>query len=171
MTPEQKTFLTSSSIKFHFNNYPLICMFWSKKSLHRLQKIHERSLRLTHQDYVTSYITILISASEKSIHQKYLAFFMIEVYKYRNGLSPQMLNDSFDLRKYIYNLKNINLFESQNYRKKGYSLDCFTYRDSHIWQIFPIEVRESISLKIFKHNRKTWYCNSYCNSANHTFIT
>ena len=45
MTPKQKSFLTSSFIKSKFNYCPLIWMFCSKKALHRLHNIHERSLR------------------------------------------------------------------------------------------------------------------------------
>ena len=44
MTPEQKTFLTSSFIKSPFNYCPLIWMFCLKKAPHRLNNIHERSL-------------------------------------------------------------------------------------------------------------------------------
>ena len=43
-----------------------------------------------------------------------LEFLMIEGYKYLNGLSPQIMNDIFKLRKNTYDLRNIHLFESQN---------------------------------------------------------
>ena len=74
MTPEQNTFLTSYFIKSQVNYCPLIWMFCLKKSLHRLNNIHERSLRFIHQEYVT----ILVNVNEKSIHQKCLEFLMIE---------------------------------------------------------------------------------------------
>ena len=89
-------------------------MFCSKEVFHRLNNIHERYLRLIHQDYISNFVTFLINANEKSVHQKCLEFLMIEGYKFLNGLWPQIINDIFKLRKNTHNLKNIHLFESQN---------------------------------------------------------
>ena len=80
--------------------------------------MHERSLRLTHEDYVANFIALLVKPNEKSIHQNFLAFFTIEVCKYVNGLSPQIVTDIFKLRKNTYNQKNFHLFEVQNLRTK-----------------------------------------------------
>ena len=43
---------------------------------------------------------------------------MIEVYKYLNGLSPDIISDIVKLRKNTYNLRNFHIFESQNPRTK-----------------------------------------------------
>ena len=66
---------------------------------------------------------------------------MIEVYKYLNGLSPQIMKQN------TCNLRNVHLFECQNPRTKRYGLDCIAYRVSQIWQTVPIEIKDSISLK------------------------
>ena len=100
-----------------------------------------------------TFIIPLVNASEKSIQRKCLAFHMIEVYKYFNGLSAQIMNYISKFRKNTYNLRKVQLFESQNPRTKRYGQDCIAYRASQIWQTFPIEIRDSISLKIFKQNK------------------
>ena len=43
---------------------------------------------------------------------------MIEVYKYLNGLSPNIMNNVLKLRENTYNLKNFHIFESQKPRTK-----------------------------------------------------
>ena len=86
MTPKQKTFLLSSFIKSQFSCCALFWMFCLQKALHRLNNIHERSLRLTHQDYVSNFVIFLVNANENSAHQKCLEFLMTEVYKYLNDL-------------------------------------------------------------------------------------
>ena len=63
------------------------------------------------------------------------------------------MNNIFKLGKYIYNLRNAHLSESQNFRAKRYGLDRIAYRAGQIWQTFPIEIRDSISLKISKHKK------------------
>ena len=74
-------------------------MFCSRKALHRLDNMHGRSLRLKHQNYATNFIILLVNANEKTIQQKCLEFLMIEIYKYLNDASPQIMNYICRLRK------------------------------------------------------------------------
>ena len=85
-------------------------MFCSKKTLHRLNDMYERSLCLIHQDYVSNFIILFcsVNTNEKSIQQKCLEFLMMEVYKYFNGLSPQLMNGIFKLRKNVENVRNVH---------------------------------------------------------------
>ena len=57
---------------------------------------------------------------------------MTEVYKYLNGLSPDIMSDIFKLRENTYNLRNFHMFESQNPRAKKFGLDSIAYRASQI---------------------------------------
>ena len=41
---------------------------------------------------------------------------MIEVYKYLNGLSPDIMSHIFKLSENTYNPRNFHIFESQNLR-------------------------------------------------------
>ena len=66
---------------------------------------------------------------------------MIEIYKYLNGLSPQMINDIFKLRKNTHNLKNAHLFKSQNPVTKRCGVHCIAYSVSQIWQTSSIEIK------------------------------
>ena len=82
------------------------------------------------------------------------------------------MNDILKLRKSTYNLRNANLFETQNPRTKRYGRDCIVYRASKIWQTAPIQIRDSILLKIFKH--KVNHCvviRVHVTAANFAFTT
>ena len=57
---------------------------------------------------------------------------MIEVYKYLNGLSPDNMNNIFKLRENSYNLRNFQIFESQNPRTKKFGLDSIAYRANQL---------------------------------------
>ena len=72
---------------------------------------------------------------------------MIEVYKYLNDPSPQIMNDIFKLSK---STNNVHLLERQNPKIERYGLDCISCRASQIWQTFPIKIRDLISLKNFQ---------------------
>ena len=66
---------------------------------------------------------------------------MIEVYKYLNGLSPDIMNDIFKLRENTYNLRNFHIFgESQN-KKVWLRLHN---RASQLWKNVPVEISATV---------------------------
>ena len=79
---------------------------------------------------------------------------MIEVYKYLNGLSPDIMGDVFKLRENAYNLRTFHIFESQNPRAKKFGLGSITYRASQLWKNVPEEIRNSTSLPAVKEKIK-----------------
>ena len=67
---------------------------------------NERCLRLLQQNYTSDFEVLLENSNEKPVHQKCIELLMIEVYKYLNGLSPDIMSDIFKLRENNYNLRN-----------------------------------------------------------------
>ena len=102
----------------------------------------------------TTYLNSKNSQNEKSVHQKCIEFLLIEVFKYLNGLSPNIMNTIFKLGKNTYNLSNFHAFESQNPKRNMFSLDSIAYRASQVWKNVPEEIRDSASLLIFKKSIK-----------------
>ena len=70
-------------------------MFRTKRSLRRINGIHERCLRFIQQNYMSEFEKLLENGNEKSVYQKYIEFLLIEVYKYLNALSPDIMNNIF----------------------------------------------------------------------------
>ena len=140
MTTDQKNLIFSFFIKSQFTYCPLISMLCTKRSLCRIKNKHEWCLRLIQQNYRAEFERRLENANEKSVHQKYFKFLLIEVYKYLNGLSPDLMNTIFKLRQYTYNLRNFHAFESQDPRTKNFDLNSIAYRVSQPWKDVPREV-------------------------------
>ena len=86
---------------------------------------------------------------------------MIEVYKYLNGHSPDIMNDIFKLRENMYNFRNVQIFQTENPRSLKYRLDAIPYRASQLWQQVPIDIYEVVSLALFKNIIKTWKCEDF----------
>ena len=61
----------------------------------------------------------------------------------------------------MYNLVNFHIFQIENPRSLKYGLDAIPYRASQIWQQVPIDIREAISLPLFKILIKTWQSHYY----------
>ena len=80
---------------------------------------------------------------------------MIEVYKYLNGHSPDIMSDIFKLRENMYNLRNFHIFQTENPRSLKYGFDAIPYRASQLWQQVPIDIRGAAFLALFKNRIKT----------------
>ena len=97
---------------------------------------------------------------------------MIEVYKYLNGLSPDIMNNILKLRENTYNLKNFHIFESQKPRTKKSGLNSIAYRASQLWKNVPKKIRNSNSFPVFKEKIKkvsliSGSCNCYRKYIHH----
>ena len=60
-----KTFVISQ-----FNYCPLVWMFHSRKLNHRTNSIYERALRVTYQDYQSTFLQLLQKDNSVTIHQR-----------------------------------------------------------------------------------------------------
>ena len=141
-------------------------MFCSKKSTKKINAVHERSLRIIWNDYESLYSLLLLEeAHQIAFHQWCISSLMIEVYKYMNGHSPDIVNDIFKLENKC-NLWNFHIFQTENRCSLKYEVDAIPYCTSQLWQQVPIDICEAASLTLFKNRIKTWKCeNCPCRSC------
>ena len=71
--------------------------------MHKMNKIHKRSLRLLLKNYKDDFQDVLRPSGDISIHQRCMNSLLTEVYKYVHGLSPEIMNEVFSTRANIYN--------------------------------------------------------------------
>ena len=116
MKQNQKEILLPSFRISRFSFSPLIWMFCSKKSSKQINATHERSLRIILNNYESPYPLLLEEAHQIIFHQRCINSLMIEVYKYLNKDSPEIMNDIFKLRENMYNLRNFHIFQKENPR-------------------------------------------------------
>ena len=124
-------------------------MFCTKHSIGKINSMHEGFLHLIRQNYAFDFKVLLENVNEKQIHQKCTEPLIIEIYKYLNGLSPDIMSGIFKFRENTYNLRNFHIFESQNLRTKKFDLDRIGYRASQLWKNVSEEIRNSFLLPVF----------------------
>ena len=73
-------------------------MFHSRKLNNRINKIHERALRIVYNDDLSSFDELLNRDSSFTIHSRNIQALAIEFYKVVNGLSPKIMNQVFPLK-------------------------------------------------------------------------
>ena len=78
-----------------FNYCLLIWMFHSRTLNNKINKLHERALRLVYKDYISSFENLINIDNTFTIHKRNLQKFATEIYKIKNNLSPSFLSDIF----------------------------------------------------------------------------
>ena len=85
-----KAFLASE-----FGYCLLVWMFHSRKLNSRINKLHERALRMVYQDYVSSFTKLLEKDKSTTIHNRNIQLLATEFFDVKNGLSPAFMNEIF----------------------------------------------------------------------------
>ena len=78
-----KAFITSQ-----FSYCSLIWMFHSRNLNNKINRIHERALRLVYHNNL-SFSELLHRDNSVTVHQKSLQVLVTEVYKVKNGIAPE----------------------------------------------------------------------------------
>ena len=105
LTIEKRRLLMKAFIESQFNYCPLVWMFHSRKLHNKINKIHERSLRIVYNDDSSSFEELLSKDNSVSIHHRNIQSLPIEMYKSKNNLSPQIGQDIFQIRNTHPNMR------------------------------------------------------------------
>ena len=95
-----------------------------------INAVHERFLRIILNDYESPYALLLEEAHQITFHQRCINSPLIEVYKYLNGHSPDIMNLVFKLKEKMYKLRNFHIFQIEHPRSLKCGLDAVPYRTS-----------------------------------------
>ena len=109
---EQHVLIINGYIKSLFNYSPLVWMFSYRGIMHKMNKIHERSLCLLLKNYKDDFQDLLRSSGNITIHQRCINSVLTEVYNYIHGLSPEIMNEVFSTGANAYNRRQFNVFET-----------------------------------------------------------
>ena len=82
-------------------------MIHNKGHNNKISHIHNRALRIVHDDYNCSFVDLLNKDKSVTIHQRNLQQLAIEVFKVKIRITPIIMNEIFTLvEKNTYNLRS-----------------------------------------------------------------
>ena len=89
----------------------------SRTMNNRINKIHEKTLRLVYKDEKNLSLDDLLKKDKSvSIHQRNLQILATEIYKARNDLGPEIIKDIFPSAQKPYNLRNYSTLKRRRNR-------------------------------------------------------
>ena len=129
--------LVNSFITSQFSYCPLIWMFHSRRMEHRINKIHERALRLIYpSDSKLTFKELLEKNKTVSIHQKNLQVLATEIFKAKLNISPEILKElSFNVRN--YNLRSQSTLKGIKTNSVHFGSESLSSLAPKIWDLVP----------------------------------
>ena len=148
--------LMNAFIESQFRNCSLIWMFHNRTLNNKINRLHERALRIVHKSHNSTFQDLLNMENGYTIHERNLQKLATEMYKVKNQLSPILIQNLFSEHVASHDLRNERSWATNNVRTENYGKETFSYRGPKTWELVPSSIRESVSLKIFKSKIKHW---------------
>ena len=120
-----------------------------KKMHNRINKLHERALRVVYKDEYLTFEELLEKDQAFTIHERNLQKLAVEMYKVKNGLCPEVMKDLFVLKAY-----GEEDFILPKVRTVNRGIETIRYRGPKTWAIVPEEIKMAPSLDVFKDKIK-----------------
>ena len=103
----KRRMLLQAFIESQFNDCPLIWMLHSRTMNNQTHPLLERSLRIVYSNQRSTFDVLLQRDKIFSIHHKNIQKLVIEIYKFVDVLSPEIINSVFHLKENNrYSLRN-----------------------------------------------------------------
>ena len=141
-----KTFIESQ-----FNYCPLIWMCHSRILNNKINKLHERALRVVYKNKELTFEQLLAKDNSFTIHERNLQKLALEMYKVKNDLCPSPVQQIFE--KSLLNSKDWVIPKA---RLVNTGIETIRYRGPKTWGLVPTEIKNSKSLSEFKSKIKQW---------------
>ena len=156
MNMQRRIIIMKSFVRSPFGYCPLIWMFHSRRLNNKINSIHERALRITYQDHISTFQELLNKDNSISIHHRNLQALATEMFKIHRGLSPDILREIFVSKISLYNLRRNNTFQRRQVPSVYHGTESLSFLGPKIWDLVPLELKQLESLEVFKLNIKKW---------------
>ena len=143
----------------------------SRRLNHKINKLHERALRMAYSDYDSSFEDLLDKDCTVTIHKRNLRALEIEMYKISNNLCPMFMKDLVTDLSIPYNTRSTTKVEidsngkCENSKKSNflkpnintvsYGNKSVRYLGPKIWELVPDDMKNAQSLEDFKSKVKS----------------
>ena len=146
-----KTFIQSQ-----FNYCPLTWMFHNRTLTNKINKLHERALRIVYKNDSLTFQGLLDKDDSTTIHQRNLQRLATEMYKVKNQTPPLPMQEIFSEQVNVHDLRNKRCWKIPKVSTVGYGTENIRYRGPITWELLPAEIKEAKSLIEFKTKIKRW---------------
>ena len=157
MDLNKRKLLINAFIKAQFGYCPLVWMMHKRSLNSRINKLHERALRITYDDFTSTYTELMDKDNSVTIHHNNLRILVTEIFKIKRKLAPKIMSDVFQFSIPTYALRNTREFVSRNVRTTTYGTETISVLGPKLWAMLPDDIKNANNLTEFKRKIKAWY--------------
>ena len=134
--------LFKAFLESQFKYCPIVWIFHSRLTNNKINKLHERALRIFYDDDILTFDQLLAMDKSFCIYHQNIQRLLIEIYKAIRDISGNSLKELFVKRERTINLQSKTelVIASVNSVFKG--KNSLRYFGSVIWNSLSIEIRE-----------------------------
>ena len=153
----KKCILMNAFFTSQFSYCPLVWMCHSRANNNKINRLHERCLRIVYNDKQSSFNKLLEKDGSVSIHMRNIQILATERHKLINNLSPTNMNRVFKLNSDShYNLRQISQFFKSLVKSVYHGTESISHLGPKIWDILPDDYKTIQNLDTFKIKIKKW---------------
>ena len=157
LTENKRKILMGSFFTAQFGYCPLVWMNCSREVNNKINRLHERCLRLVYSDKQSSFKELLTKDKSVTIHHRNIQKLATEMFKALNTSENHILNDIFPKKIPVrYNLRHHKQFSTRTFKTVHYGTDSIAFLAQKIWDIVPEEIKASTSVEGFRSKIKNW---------------
>ena len=153
----RRKILMNAFFKWQFNYCSLIWMCYNRSLNHKINRLHERCLRIIYSDKKSSFDELLDKDESVSIHHQNIQKLGIEMFKVLNGENPQIVNEIFHIRdETSYELRQRSCFHIPSVNTVFSGTESIRFLGPKIWELIPNDIKSLENLRDFKTAIKKW---------------
>ena len=154
MSFNQRKTIMKTFILSHFGYCPLVWMFHTRKLNNRINRLHERALRIVYRNETLSFEELLLKDGSFTIHERNIQTLAIELYKVFYGLSPKIMDLIFP-RNTQKRYPDENDFKTFNVKSVWHGTESLRHLGPKIWNQVPQDMKR-FSLSKFTTKIRKW---------------
>ena len=147
----KKRFAVNAFFTVQFNYCLLIWMCHNRTYKNKINRLHERCLRLIYNDKRSSFEDLLEKDNSVSIHHKNLQALAMEMFKIHTKTFSKIMQEVFLVKEQRnYNLRNQTDFVIPQVKSVNYGLESIRVLVLKIWEGFPKDLKNKESVDVSK---------------------
>ena len=154
---QKRHIIMKTFIESQFSYCPLVWMFCSRSMNNKINRIHERALRIVYQDYSTTFEGLLKRDNSLTFHHRNIHHVAVEMFKVKHDLSPPFMKEIFSHKVNQKGTRSGDTFDRPNVdsvKKGDRSLRSF---GPIVWNtMLPNKLKQCESLSEFQSSIKSW---------------
>ena len=156
LKPDKLRIIMKTFIESQFNYCPLIWMFHNRTLHTKINRLHERALRIVYRNDELTFNELLDLDNTVTIHHRNLQRLATLMFKVKNQLCPLPIQELFSVQLPVYDLRNKRQWGVSDVKTVKYGTERIRYRGPKTWDLLPDGIKESNTLTEFKSKIKTW---------------